>query len=165
MNEPTAEAHPQEFEFIPGQTYKTTEGHEYIVSNIARESGNIEDLFIVYRNTNAPTVDWVIKMTPNISPDDFDKIEYPKPADLNLENPHNIVAGQRYTHFKTRDEYIIKSISIDPNTKTKYVIYEGQYDSEEFGHHPVWIREYEEFAGYKTFDDGREPVKRFAFVN
>ena len=83
-----------------------------------------------------------------------------------IEEQNEISAGQKYQHFKTKDFYIIKSIAYNRNNpKESFVIYEGQYNSPEFGNNPIWIREYSDFTGMKTFDDERGPVKRFTLQN
>ncbi len=143
-----------------GQTFETESGKKYKVENIARESGNIEDLFVIYTDEENPTTYWMKKTTEITTANDFEvKTEIHEPAETEVQT------GQEYQHFKTKDHYIIKCLPFDANDSSKrFVVYEGRYNSEEFGDHPVWIREYDEFAGLKTFDDGREPVKRFAFV-
>lgn len=40
------------FEPTAGQRYETSKGNEYIVNYIARESGNIEDLFVIFQEAN-----------------------------------------------------------------------------------------------------------------
>lgn len=190
------------FGIFVNQTYETAEGNKFLVTSIARESGNIEDFFVVYKNI--PQQDsqglsgssdeeqglgkteqsWVRNMAEIESLENFDDIEYPttdKIHQLELEsskakedNEEAISIGQKYQHFKTRDFYIIKDVARDPTDPgKKFVIYEGQYNSPEFGDHPVWIREYEDFTGMKVFKDDeldgngrkKEPIKRFTLID
>ena len=152
------------FEPIPGQTYKTPEGIEYIVDCIARESGNIEDLFAVFKKAGGE-ISWVKKTSDFSGAEDFDG-EFDESEIEQEETLDTVSVGQKYQHFKTKDFYLIKTLAYNrTNPKEKFVIYEGQYDSPEFGHHPIWVREYSDFAGMKEFDDGREPVKRFTLIN
>lgn len=162
-------------ELVPSQKYKTSKGNEYIVNYIARESGNIEDLFAVYEEISKDQQDankqsWVKKTTDFKSVDDFDEDQSLTNAQLEelrqQEGEDEISLDQKYQHFKTKDFYLIKAISRNrKNPKEKFIVYEGQYNSPDFGDHPIWIREYSDFTGMKTFDDERLPVKRFTLTN
>lgn len=168
--------------FEAGQRYATSEGNEYLVDFIARESGNIEDLFIVYKKItdgqgSAPEKHYLKKMVDIKNMDDFDEETHTAQATEELKEKDEesaVSIGQKYQHFKTKDYYIIKAIACDPkNPKNKFIIYEGQYDSPEFGHNPIWVREYEEFTSMKVFgenelDENGRPkasVKRFELIN
>jgi len=186
--------------FFIGQECVTTKGNKYHVTNIARESGNIEDLFVVYNKieNNLPRSSkparpqaYVRKINDLTTIDDLDDGEYPQVEIEKMTNKDagQVEARQHYRHFKTLDEYIVKDIAIDPTIQSDesqdsknepqdnksvklFVIYEGQYNSKEFGGHPVWIREYNEFAGMKVFDENekdengerKKPVKRFGIL-
>ena len=176
-----SKAQEQVINFEVGQKYTTSEGCEYVVDFIARESGNIEDLFAVYHDTESiqegQTEKYYLKKTSEIkSADDF---EVGAPSSSSNEDTQegdesvDVSIGQTYQHFKTKDFYVIKAIANDPeNPKIKFVIYEGQYDSPDFGHNPIWVREYEDFTGMKVFGENeldkdgqkREPVKRFELI-
>lgn len=197
------------FEIISGKIYKTEKGNEYIVNYIARESGNIEDLFAVYRKIssvaevqstadvqanqdNVPKQSWIKKTSDFKSVEDFDEDEETEDANLteikmappefaestksteSVESMDEVSIGQEYQHFKTKDHYIIKDLACNrKNPKEKFVVYEGQYDSQEFGNHPLWVREYEDFTGMKVFkesevdENGKQkpPVKRFTLIS
>jgi hypothetical protein len=85
-----------------------------------------------------------------------------------------VSVGQKYRHFKTQNVYIVKDIAHNcENTNEKFVVYEGQYDSSEFGKNPVWIRNYKDFTGVKVFKDNelgedgnrKDSVKRFTLID
>ena len=190
------------FELVSGKICKTEKGNEYIVTYIARESGNIEDLFAVYKKIssvaeaqdvqadqdNVPKQSWVKKTSDFKSVEDFDEDEETEGANLtemeitppefaesteSIESMNEVSIGQEYQHFKTKDHYIIKDLACNrKNPKEKFVVYEGQYDSREFGNHPLWVREYEDFTGMKVFKESevdengeqKPPVKRFALI-
>lgn len=160
--EGSQETHP--IELIPSQTYRTEAGNEYIVTYIARESGNTEDLFVVYKKQsedgeNTPKQNWVKNTKEFESVENFDEENQPETETLEED-----LTGQKFQHFKTKDFYIVKAIARNRANPTEmFVIYEGQYSSPEFGENPIWIREYSDFTGMKVFDDdsGRPSVKRF----
>ncbi|MEI6058928.1 MAG: DUF1653 domain-containing protein [archaeon] len=158
MNESTEAL---QFENNLNKTYETSLGNEYKVECIARESGNTEDLFAVFKKVGGETA-WIKKTSDFRSADDFD-------GEFNegeMETSEEVSVGQRYQHFKTKDFYIIRAIAYSrSNPKERFVIYEGQYNSPEFGDHPIWVREFGDFTGMKIFDDGRAPVKRFDLIN
>ncbi len=177
------------FGIFANQTYETSRGNKFAVTGIARESGNIEDFFVVYKNLQDSSGEetgveqsWVKNIAELENLENFDDEKYPSKDEIDsLDSKEDfkedigeaVSLGQRYQHFKTKDFYIIKDIARDPsNPSKKYVIYEGQYNSPEFGDHPIWIREYEDFTGMKVFkddeldEDGNKkgPVKRFALI-
>jgi len=157
-------------ELNPGQRYETSKGTEYIIDYIARESGNIEDLFVVYKEVDSPRQNWLKKTTDIKTVDDFDEgspLTHEQMSEIMRDNESETISiNQKYQHFKTKDFYLIKAIARNPAKPTeKFIIYEGQYNSPEFGNHPIWVREYSDFTGMKEFDDGRESVKRFALIN
>lgn len=69
--------------------------------------------------------------------------------------------GQKYKHYKG-NSYIILHLANDSNTLKRVVIYQGQYDSEEFGPNPIWVREKTNFEETIT-RDGKE-IRRFEFI-
>lgn len=73
-----------------------------------------------------------------------------------------VMKGQRYRHFKG-GEYEVLEIAIDSESLKKVVVYLALYDSEEFGDRAVWVRDYDDFCGWKVLDDG-ERVERFELV-
>jgi len=74
-----------------------------------------------------------------------------------------IKPGQLYRHFKG-DYYKIICIARNSDTTAELVVYEGQYDSKEWGHHPIWVRLLDDFVGHKILEDGTK-VKRFTKVS
>ena len=48
--------------------------------------------------------------------------------------------GALYTHYKNKESYKVIAIGFDSETETEVVVYEGQYNSPQFGNHPVWVR-------------------------
>ena len=70
-----------------------------------------------------------------------------------------VKAGERYLHFKG-DEYEVIAIGRDSDSLKKVVVYRGFYTSDDFGKNPIWVRDYDDFVGFKVFDDGRK-VRRF----
>lgn len=185
----TIDAESDNFKISTNQTYETSNGNKFTVTSIARESGNIEDFFVVYKKTlqdhsigqqkpDGPEQSWVKNISELENLQNFDNTEYPASDELKQieskeENGEGVSIGQKYQHFKTKDFYLIKDVARDPaNPSKRYVIYEGQYTSPEFGDHPIWIREYEDFTGMKVFRDDeldengnkKESVKRFALI-
>lgn len=72
-----------------------------------------------------------------------------------------IEPGQKFKHYKG-NSYIILNLAHDSDTLEEVVIYQGQYDSEEFGINPIWVRTKKEFEETIT-RDGQE-IPRFEFV-
>lgn len=164
MNESNNEV--QEITLNIGQKYESTQGYEYIVDFIARDSNNTNDLFVIYRElSNKKEDDYFIKnITDFKSVDDFEVF-------TKKEDEDKISINQIYQHFKTKNLYKIKAVA--HKSKENFIVYEGQYDSSEFGSNPIWIREYQEFNGMKVFNsdevdtDGKQktPIKRFTLIN
>ncbi|MEI6042597.1 MAG: DUF1653 domain-containing protein [bacterium] len=183
------EVHPMKF--TTGEICKTSEGNEYKIKSVARDSANPSEFFVVYEQLhtteeNNRKQSLVKNLSSFKSLEDFDKIDTEptnqasqaeSSMNANVENSENnnaISIGQRYVHFKSGDVYIIKDVAKNPSNKTEeFVIYEGQYNSPEFGDHPVWLRKLEDFTGLKTFngdekdEEGniKKPVKRFTLIN
>jgi hypothetical protein len=72
-----------------------------------------------------------------------------------------IVMSGKYKHYKGK-EYVVKAIARDSDTLEDLVVYEGLYDSKEFGNHPVWVRPVSEFIEKVNVDGGVVP--RFTFI-
>ncbi len=69
----------------------------------------------------------------------------------------------RYRHFKG-GLYDVVSVARDcEDSKRMVVVYRALYDSGDFGYGQRWVREAEDFCGYKVLESG-EKVKRFEFV-
>ena len=75
---------------------------------------------------------------------------------------NSVKVGSRYRHFKG-NEYIIIAIGRDSSSCEKIVVYQGQYESCEFGDKPIWVRVLTDFVSEKVFEDGRR-VRRFMLV-
>lgn len=77
-----------------------------------------------------------------------------------LDDKEEVRVGDRYRHFKGH-EYEVVAVGRDSeDVDRRVVVYRGDYDSEEFGRNPVWVRDYEDFVGWKEFESG-EKVRRF----
>ena len=79
-----------------------------------------------------------------------------------MEQRNSVKVGQRYKHFKG-NEYVVIAVGRDSSSCEDVVVYQGQYESEEFGENPVWVRSLSEFLSKKVLDDGSS-VRRFKLV-
>lgn len=70
-------------------------------------------------------------------------------------------AGKRYRHYKGR-EYIVLTLAHHSETLEELVVYQGQYDTEDFGTKPVWVRPREMFEDKVDFNG--EKVDRFKAI-
>jgi hypothetical protein len=68
-----------------------------------------------------------------------------------------------YRHYKNGKLYKVLYLANHTETGEEVVVYEGQYDDPEFGHHPVWVRPKEMFEEKVMFND--KEVDRFAEVH
>ena len=73
----------------------------------------------------------------------------------------DIVIGGVYEHYKGK-RYKVIALGRDSDTLEDVVIYEGQYDSEEFGNNPVWVRPVVEFVEQVVVGGVEQP--RFAYT-
>ncbi len=73
----------------------------------------------------------------------------------------DIVIGGIYEHYKGK-RYKVIALGRDSDTLEDVVIYEGQYDSEEFGNNPVWVRPVVEFVEHVVV--GGVEQLRFRFI-
>jgi len=73
---------------------------------------------------------------------------------------HKIELG-KYRHFKG-DLYQIIGIAHDSETLEELVVYQGLYESDEWGKNPIWVRPVSMFTDYKEIDGKK--VKRFVRV-
>ncbi len=71
--------------------------------------------------------------------------------------------GKRYRHYKNGKEYIVLMIVLHSDSHDEMVVYEGQYDSPEFGNLPRWTRSREDFEE-KVLYEGVE-VDRFTLIS
>jgi hypothetical protein len=66
--------------------------------------------------------------------------------------------GKLYRHYKGKT-YKVLAVALHSDTLEKMVVYEGQYDDEELGHHPVFVRPYDVFIEHVIVNG--EEVPRF----
>ena len=52
----------------------------------------------------------------------------------------DIAVGSVYRHTRVKKLYKILGLGHHTETLEEVVVYQGLYDDEKFGHHPVWIR-------------------------
>ena len=67
--------------------------------------------------------------------------------------------GERYRHYKNQKEYIVIALGKNHDTLGDVVVYQGDYDDPKFGHHPVWVREIDDFTA--MVDKDGQMVARF----
>ena len=67
----------------------------------------------------------------------------------------------KYKHYKGK-LYEVLGVARHSETLEELVVYQGMYDSEEFGKNPIWVRPKKMFLESVTID-GKE-VPRFEFV-
>jgi hypothetical protein len=73
-----------------------------------------------------------------------------------------VTIGEHYKHFKGK-EYLVIAVGKDSDTLEDVVVYQGQYNSKEFGDKPVWVRTLKDFISEKVFKDGSK-VRRFMLI-
>lgn len=71
--------------------------------------------------------------------------------------------GKRYQHYKNGEVYVVIALARHSETLEELVIYEGQYDSKEFGKNPVWARPRAMFKEEVDYEGKRVP--RFRLLN
>lgn len=74
----------------------------------------------------------------------------------------DIVIGGIYEHYKGHRYVVLAVGRHSEREEERMVVYEGLYDSEEFGNHPVWVRPYELFVDTVEVDGEVRP--RFQYV-
>ncbi len=80
---------------------------------------------------------------------------------VDMENsPAEIKIG-RYRHYKGK-EYELMGVATHSETLEQLVIYQAQYDSEEFGENALWARPVAMFLETVTVD-GKE-IPRFEYI-
>jgi len=67
-----------------------------------------------------------------------------------MEKDSDITKG-RWRHFKGK-EYKVLGIGRDCDTFKEFIVYQGQYDSPDFGKNPIFIRPKESFFEEVTRD-------------
>ena len=79
----------------------------------------------------------------------------------NTANMNEKIKKGKYRHFKG-DIYNVIGIGHHSETLEELVIYQGLYDSKEWGKNPLWIRPLSLFTDYKVIDGKK--VKRFVKI-
>ena len=72
----------------------------------------------------------------------------------------NIRIG-KYRHYKG-NEYQVIGIGRNSDTFEKLVVYQGLYNSDEFGDRPIWVRSVSEFIESVTVDG--QQMQRFTYL-
>jgi hypothetical protein len=67
----------------------------------------------------------------------------------------------KYRHYKGK-EYQVIGVGRHSETLEKLVVYQGLYNSNEFGDRPIWVRSVSEFTEIVTVD-GRK-IQRFMYL-
>jgi len=78
------------------------------------------------------------------------------------EDGLNVCVGTIYRHYKG-NLYKVLAIGHHSETEEKMVVYEGQYNSKEFGNNPIWIRPFKIFVD-RVVNADNEIVRRFTAV-
>jgi hypothetical protein len=69
--------------------------------------------------------------------------------------------GGLYRHFKG-NTYRVIAVGHDSDTLKPVVVYQGQYDSDEFGPNPIWVRPLQSFV--EILERDGQTIPRFAYV-
>ena len=73
-----------------------------------------------------------------------------------------VKVNEIYEHYKGK-KYKVLAVARDSEDSEKHiVVYQGLYDSEEFGKNPVWAREITNFLA--EIDYNGKKIKRFKLV-
>lgn len=72
------------------------------------------------------------------------------------------IVGKRYRHYKG-NEYIVLALGRDSETLEEVVVYEAQYNAEDFGDKSVWVRPRAMFEEEVEHDGER--IARFTLVD
>jgi len=67
-----------------------------------------------------------------------------------------VIPGKKYKHFKG-DTYVIIGLAHHSETLEPLVVYQGLYDSEEWGPNPIWVRPLSMFFDYKEIKGKKVP--------
>ncbi|MGL5830710.1 MAG: DUF1653 domain-containing protein [Candidatus Altimarinota bacterium] len=73
----------------------------------------------------------------------------------------DIKVGSKYRHYKGQ-EYLIIGLARHSDTLEEFVVYQGLYDSQEFGQQPLWIRPKNIFE--ETVEINGEKIPRFTHI-
>lgn len=72
----------------------------------------------------------------------------------------NIVIGALYEHYKGK-KYKVIGLAKHSETLEDLVVYQGQYNSEEFGNNPIWVRP---LASFISLVEGKN-IPRFKLLD
>ncbi len=73
-----------------------------------------------------------------------------------------VAAGKRYRHYKGK-EYTVLALARHSETLDMMVVYQAEYDTEDFGKRPVWVRPLDMFE-VKVVIEGVEQ-QRFTLID
>jgi len=59
--------------------------------------------------------------------------------------------GKRYRHYKGK-EYIVLFLAYREDTLESVVVYQAEYNTEDFGDRPVWVRSKDDFESTVIVD-------------
>jgi hypothetical protein len=74
----------------------------------------------------------------------------------------DIKVGSKYRHYKGQ-EYLIIGIARHSDTLEEFIVYQGIYDSKEFGQQPLWVRPKSIFE--EIIEINGEKIPRFKHLN
>lgn len=73
-----------------------------------------------------------------------------------------IKIGSKYKHYKNGKIYKIIAVGRHSETLEKVVIYQGLYESTNFGKNPVWVRPYSLFVSKIIYNN--KEIERFKLI-
>lgn len=73
------------------------------------------------------------------------------------------IVGEKYKHYKNGHEYVVLALAHHTETGECMVVYQGQYDTEDLGKHPVFVRPQEMFEDTVELE-GRQ-IDRFTKIS
>jgi hypothetical protein len=72
-----------------------------------------------------------------------------------------IIKPGKYQHYKG-NFYQVLGMARHSETLEEMVIYQGLYNSPEFGDHPIWVRPVKKF--FENVDKNGEKIARFKYI-
>ncbi len=73
------------------------------------------------------------------------------------------IVGKRYKHYKNGKEYTVLGIGHHTETLESLVIYQAEYNTEDFGKKPIWARPKEMWEGTEKWKSS--VVDRFTAID
>lgn len=74
-----------------------------------------------------------------------------------------VVEGGIYQHYRTKNQYKVIGLAHHSETLEEMVVYQGLYDSEEFGSKSIWVRPLHLFVDAVVVDG--QSLPRFKYIN